>query len=287
MKLRTLRIVQNKMMKIILDFIVLYLFGTTFSFGQKTEEKTLGSYKNGLREGHWYTLDKLQKDTISSFNYTNGKFNGEFYYYYYVGKNHKSKFLTSQLNNYSVWEDENYLIKGSYLDDSLDGLYIEYFENKLIHIIGNYKKGLKVGEFRTYHDNGNLYFIENFEDGKLNGLWQQYYNTGKLREERFYQKNNIVTSNVIEWYDNGNKKNNCEYVYENNQKLNHGTFISYYENGVIQSINQYTKGKPSGDWKGFYENGNIKYLLIYENLIYKSYTEYEENGKVKTKDDTK
>lgn len=52
------------------------------------------------------------------------------------------------------------------------------------------------------------------------------------------------------WFPNGQLHETLEYV--------DGPFISYYPSGKKQTVGAYSKGKPSGKWIRYYEDGSIK-----------------------------
>lgn len=45
----------------------------------------------------------------------------------------------------------------------------------------------------------------------------------------------------------------------------HGEWKSYYYNGELESEKKYHNGISSGEWKIYYENGSLKWKGIYEN----------------------
>lgn len=238
---------------------------------------------SGEKDGLWVTLDSINSDTISAFNFREGKRDG-YFRTFFTGTNTKSKFVKSQLHNYSDWKEEEFLIKGFYRDDLLEGHYLEYFANGQIRLEGFFSKGLKHGTFKQYHDNGELNYVKTYFMGELDGLWKQFYNTGKIREERLFNNGVLMKSTVTEWYENGNKMNSNSFLYRDGSKVNHGPSEVYFETGQLQSISIYEEGKPNGEWKGYHQNGNLKYVMQYEEFVYKSYTEYDENGVRKDED---
>lgn len=61
---------------------------------------------------------------------------------------------------------------------------------------------------------------------------------------------------------------------------NHKTL---YENGQLKETGQFDKDeKPTGEWKKYYENGQVWNVINYENGIFKGeWKFYDENGKLK------
>lgn len=240
--------------------------------------KSKGQFdSNNLKTGTWIILDSVTQDTTYLVNYVKGKLNGSFFIYY-TGTNRKSKFYTSQLNNYSDWQEELFKGEGTYKQDSLDGSYVEYFANGKIRLKEYYNFGTKIGKHIEYHDNGNIAFEKNYTDGVLDSVWSQYYNTGKLREEILYNKGEKQSVIINEWFDNGKLMNTTSYVYINCERTLNGPTLEYYESGNVKHRSYYTNGKPDGIWEGFDENGLKKYKMIYKNCIYQSYVQYHKEG---------
>lgn len=118
-------------------------------------------------------------------------------------------------------------------------------------------------------------------DGKLSGPWVSYNSDSLPEDMRAYFKGKMMKQTKIVWYDNGNMKSSISFAYINNEKVNDGERLLYYESGVLEKKSIYNKGKADGKWEGYYENGKVKYSMLYENGSYKSYTEYDESGNLK------
>ena len=111
-----------------------------------------------------------------------------------------------------------------------------------------------------------------------NGTYKIYYDmNGKLQEESNYKMGK--KDGKATWFTTEGKLI-AEYVYKNGDL--DGPQIAYYGNGTTKQIEEfYVKGKHLGDYKEFYENGNIKLQGQYVNdLKDGKWVENDETGKL-------
>jgi len=143
-----------------------------------------------------------------------------------------------------------------------------YFENGRIKSSGTFNKGVPEGITRRYDEEGKIISGEVYKDGVLlaEGITDEKgYKQGKWKE----------------FYPSGQLKAEGEYL--NDRKS--GPWRFFHLNGKDEQIGQYTKdGKPTGDWKWFYESGNI---LREESFIKGNLEglmiEYSDSGNIITK----
>lgn len=117
-----------------------------------------------------YKYDKLQLEGKYTYNLKDGRW----FEYNYNGKD---------------------IIKESnYKNDTLQGLYIEYFSNKKIEKKGNYLNGLKQGLWEYYDDDHDLFERGSYKNGKEIGEWEFYYN-GDLIQRYNFDDRKLVENN--------------------------------------------------------------------------------------------
>jgi antitoxin component YwqK of YwqJK toxin-antitoxin module len=75
--------------------------------------------------------------------------------------------------------------------------------------------------------------------------------------------NGKIQGTWTEWYPNGNKKFEWNYL---DGKRN-GTWIYSFENGKIGLDENYREGKKEGVWKKYYQSGQIKEQYTFSNNI--------------------
>ena len=68
----------------------------------------------------------------------------------------------------------------------------------------------------------------------------------------------------------------------NEQEFRDSTFTetSYFPNGKPLALRSFSKGKQSGNWKSWYENGNLKSNSVVFNGELRDYLSYYEDGSI-------
>ena len=119
-----------------------------------------------------------------------------------------------------------------------------------------------------------------------NGLNESYF-CGYLRY-RFYKKNDLLHGKRIEFFENGNIKEETDYFedkkhglhkyyYESGEvmletsftnSLQHGKTISYYKTGQNFRVFEMEESKKVGTTNEFFKNGNIKFTLLENKYIF-------------------
>lgn len=70
-----------------------------------------------------------------------------------------------------------------YIDNAIDGVVRNYFENQQLNHETPFKNGVKHGVERCYFPSGKLQRIATYRDGELNGTRKIYYQSGYLESE--------------------------------------------------------------------------------------------------------
>jgi antitoxin component YwqK of YwqJK toxin-antitoxin module len=133
----------------------------------------------------------------------------------------------------------------------------------------NTAKGKPNGKLFVYDENGKKRRLAIYYDGVRTGTHLVWYSSGELESETTWETDLYFTS--TSYFKSGKIKHTAE-----NGNRPNAVYKSYYENGQIESINDFS---GSGD-KTWYENGQLKLEL---NKIKNTYTEWYPNGKVKLK----
>ena len=131
-----------------------------------------------------------------------------------------------------IYEVNNGLKNGKYTKYSNEGEILEE---------GIYQNNKQEGEWKYYHTNGNLEASGKFAGGDggnlgntgipkngREGLWKYYYESGKIEGTSPYNKGLIVGLS-IEYYENGNKKEEVNYV----NNIRQDQYYLYHENGKL------------------------------------------------------
>jgi len=161
--------------------------------------------KNGLKQGFWLNF---QIDTV---------------HYASIGVKSKDGVITVSNPYYKI--TYRLISKGNYLEDTLEGLWIFYYENRFIDknkttksivfykgdsaVFENFykketvksevefKKGRPIGQLRIYNDNGQLMFSGEMLPDESFYKVTEYYKTGGKRYEK-----KLSVDYVIETYTN-------------------------------------------------------------------------------------
>jgi len=121
------------------------------------------------------------------------------------------------------------------------------------------------------------------------GLWnfnpnftsKSYYYSGKILSQIDY-RSGIKSGNCTYYFENGNKQSESYYL---NGKLK-GEYKSYYESGELNESGKYIYDKnniysrKNGSWKTYSKDGKLKSEAIIENGITKQWQTYTSNGEI-------
>lgn len=93
-----------------------------------------------------------------------------------------------------------------------------------------------------------------------------------------YLKNSLFTGKCKSFYFSGDLRSNEQYL---NGK-DHGEWIFYFKNGVIQTKGSFDKGKRIGRWEYYYENGKVWKINFFDNFGSKTgkWLEYDKKGEL-------
>jgi len=155
------------------------------------------------------------------------------------------------------------LSEGNRKHHLLDSIWKFYDENAVLKMEITYKEGQKNGIRTTYRENEKI--EENFIDDLKQGITSYYYPEGALKKTVFF----------IDGLEEGMAKD-----YAEDGRI---TQLITYKKGFIanrERINRYDNNdKKHGNWKYFYDNGNLKLECIYKHGLRNGYyKEYDVDG---------
>jgi len=161
-----------------------------------------------------------------------------------------------------------------YSNGQIEGKYTVWHENGKKKINGFFKRKSNVfssGKLTEWDKNGNKisdasYYSYDGIDFKLNGTYTGYFNNSKIAVKAEYI-NNILNGKFIEFYENGNKKELCNYNkkgiaictgwHPDNKKMFEGTRIS------ISDESNKSITVMDGKWRFWDENGKLLRVVYY------------------------
>lgn len=147
---------------------------------------------------------------------------------------------------YSKYGSNGNLIEESFfINDSLDGKRVLYYEKGDTQIIETYKMGAFEGPFRAFYSNGQLELEGSYVENTMHGKWKKYYQTGELMEVVTFS-NNQENGPFVEYYPNGNLKAEGAYLEGSHE---HGLLKLYDESGKLIKKMECEKGICKTIWK--------------------------------------
>lgn len=233
--------------------------------------KMEGNIVNGKASGKWTFYKGLYNFCFTG-NFIEGKKEGLWIAYFI------SRF------------DTNIIFKAPFINNLLNGFYIEYSNGIEIRII-EYKNGVKHGLDVIKYEDGCIRNLVEYKNGLKNGVELYLDNNGDTISYKHFNndtlhgksvsfnnsieyKNGKADGEVLALYDNGKPsyglifKNNlpytCLYAYDSiGNKLNQGTLVNgtgilncYYENGTLKSSFEYQNQLIVGQIHGYYSDSS-------------------------------
>lgn len=172
-------------------------------------------------------------------------------------------------------EDEGFKTKLNFSKGVLDGKFekIHLNDNKHLKFIGEFKNGK--GIITAYNRDGNVISIGDYH------IYFFYHGKDKTQPSFYLQ-----ILNEIETYDKqGMIREKVESFHENHKRL---TKHHHYNEGKIEYYETLSIVNRHGEYKEFYENGNIKRVCEYKYVVIGSgggkhgfYKEYYKDGSIK------
>lgn len=139
--------------------------------------------------------------------------------------------------------------------DSLDrwqGKVTDYYRNGDIQMKGGYLNDMKNGVFIYYSKEGRYSSSGRYMKEDAVGKWENYHWNGALQSEVYYN-DAAFTRNV--WDSLGRAQ-----VVNGN-----GRSVSWHSNGQVSQEGNYLNGRREGDWYGYHDDGKPYYHEVYRD----------------------
>lgn len=136
--------------------------------------------------------------------------------------------------------------------------------------------GVKQGSWKEFYDNGNIKREMTYRGGLLHGYYKEYNEKGILATTMLYDNGKIVEGNIednpeIEIRNRYDSEGNLVFSGPYKMGLPVGIHREYNNDGTVKSSVIYNDqgikvsegivtedGRRNGEWKNFYDNGNVK-----------------------------
>ncbi len=192
----------------------------------------------GRRTGEWKLYDVYLEYFYAIGNYSEGKLDGKWTYYYPDGTLEMvGYFNRDKPDREWVWYYQTGIKKReeAYLMGKLEGPYVEYDSVENVILKGEYFDDVRVGEW--FYGVGDMIEEGNYELGEKDGEWKHYYaENGKIRFVGKFRKGDPD-----------------------------GTHKWYYPNGNVELVGDYRIGSKHKDWKKFNSDGSMYMTFTYRN----------------------
>ncbi|MCB0723688.1 MAG: hypothetical protein KDC73_03230 [Ignavibacteriae bacterium] len=180
-------------------------------------------------------------------------------------------------------------------NDTLNGNYVEIYENRFVAEEGAYSNGKKTGKWKYWYPNGVVKEEGFYTEGEETGEWESWYSDGSYKYKgkkgiRVAENGYVFNIYVGAWrwyFANGKIKNEGYY---DDLGYETGKWKKYYENGQLKLEENYVNGKREGNAIKYYPNGQFESRFLYERgsgyyskLKDSIYTVYYNNGQLKEK----
>ncbi|OFX79184.1 MAG: hypothetical protein A2X12_01910 [Bacteroidetes bacterium GWE2_29_8] len=173
----------------------------------------------------------------------------------------------------NYYENGSLKSEGNRKDYLLDSLWIFYDENGNLLSKISYKESKKNGKKIDY--NNDKIIEENYKDDIKDGIEKVYYKNGKLKKQMFYSKGKIDSLsleysengliNTISNYDKG-KLITIEYINRIDRNgLKQGIWKTFYTGIITKTECKYNDDKLNGYLKEYSIDGQILKIEKYEN----------------------
>lgn len=123
--------------------------------------------------------------------------------------------------------------EGPYIDDRKEGTWIKYHnDGSTPKIKGEYKNNRPSGHYTKFWPDGKVREVGTFDRNKYSDSLKRFHENGQLEYEAFYNPEGKEEGKVTFYYPNGQE----EFVYESRDGIPTGKAIRYYENGDIKEV---------------------------------------------------
>ncbi len=148
---------------------------------------------------------------------------------------------------------------------------------------GDYKDDRKEGKWIKYHNDGETpKLVGEYVNNRPQGPYVKYFANGKVKEQGTFVRN-LYQDSLKRFHENGKVEYQAKY---NETGKEQGSVKYFYPNGQVEFEYTANDGKPTGKAVRYYENGDIKEIIVYnaEGSVEKSEQKEMVNPAVKVVD---
>ena len=226
------------------------------------------SFRSGKPIGEWTFFHHENESIYYTVSYEKNKEVGERVEYNLDGQLRR-KFIINGLKKDGYYiefdkADSNVILQeGKYKNDKLNGKW-EVYKNGQVVLSRMYVDDKLDGPYLEFYPDGKRKRVSTFKDDKLEGEETIFNELDKVIQKTFY-KNGKMENIFVSYHMNGVKWKECNYV---NDEL-HGDYVESDDHGQPQCVGKYSSGKKIGQWNYY---GKLTEKLKIEN--------YNKNGEL-------
>ena len=219
------------------------------------------NYSNGKLDGvvkEWYENGKLQLER----SYKNGRAVGKLTRWFEDGKIMYQTDFVNQIVTDRLYDKDGVLHSEIEYKNGTIINYINHFSNIFIYDVDSVECHLDLGQ---YPKNGHYNCFCQFWESEMGvtGVVRHYYSNTNTIEFEHMHKEGEQDGPERSWYKNGQLK--CLKNYSNG-KLD-GVLKEWYENGQLQLERSYKNGRAVDKLTRWFEDGKIMYQTDFVNVI--------------------
>lgn len=249
------------------------------------ELKVIDSFANRIvkffnKEDYLIRTVKFKSDSIVSKVFENGYYKG---YHSNLGLLHSEGLIENHMcqGKWKLYLKDGETIEQTveYINDTLNGIREDYWENGNLKGTVNIINGKHNGTSLHYYKNGNLEERNNLKNGEFHGSMIQYYENKNIKSERNYWNGELIDS-CKSYYESGQLKLLQFFNLDTITMIKSGTQINYYPNGKVKA--KITFDANIAHLKLYYKSGNLEEISTKLNdKHHGEVTVYHENGNKK------
>ena len=135
------------------------------------------------------------------------------------------------------------------------------------------------GAFTRFGKKGQIRESGKYINNKKEGTWKAFSEEGRLTDSAFYT-GGLIKGLALSWYDDGTPSDSLFF-----DEAGKGIGRGYNKDGSLRETGAYLDGKKEGPWTYYHFKGGHKSQdVVYKADSATSYTCYDDDGKMQTKD---
>lgn len=257
-----------------------------------------GHYHQGIKEDKEWIGRNSSGEIVTRFTVKNGVIVGEsFFTIPYVGVQYEVYDSLGNELKKSLYNFNNKILDVYvYSAGSVQGIRYSYYEDDSTlfssQVETNY---VSDGECVYYHRNGQILAKGTRKNDLEVGYWEFYFENGQIQKKGAFTADTLYypicmpdTTSCLDFRDfyyTINPGQDWQYYFQIPANSPEGEWVEFYENGQIKQIVLIKEGRPVGQWLTYHPNGQLRTNSFWINgQIHGEYLIYDETGNLVVKE---